>query len=89
MNHKIDYSRFKQDINLSQYAAYLGYEMDKKKSTRSSVAMRHGNGDKVIISKRGKMWIYFSVHDEGDNGTIVDFIQKRTGQGIGDIGRDL
>ncbi len=52
MTHRYDFSRFKSDINLTQYAAHLGYEVDKKKSTRSSIAMRNG-GDKIIISKRG------------------------------------
>ncbi|MFH1159255.1 MAG: DUF3991 and TOPRIM domain-containing protein [Pseudomonadota bacterium] len=86
---KHDYASFKQTINLTQYAATMGYELDKKKSTKSSVAMRHGNGDKVIISRRGNNWVYFSVHDDGDNGTIVDFIQKRTTKTIGEIGQEL
>src|ERR1035437_2817980 len=86
---KHDYASFKQSINLTQYAASMGYELDRKKSTKSSVAMRHGNGDKVIISRRGKNWVYFSVHDDKDNGTIVDFIQRRTAKGIGEIGQEL
>jgi len=86
---KHDYASFKQSINLTQYAASMGYELDRKKSTKSSVAMRHGNGDKVIISRRGNNWVYFSVHDDADNGTIVDFIQKRTAKSIWKIGQEL
>lgn len=86
---KLDYAVFKQSINLTQYAASMGYELDKKKSTKSSVAMRNGNGDKVIISRRGKNWVYFSVHDDADNGTIVDFIQRRTAKTISEIGQEL
>ena len=85
---KLDYASFKQGINLTQYAASMGYELDRKKSTKSSVAMRRG-GDKVIISRRGKNWVYFSVHDDKDNGTIVDFIQTRTTKSIGEIGQEL
>ena len=86
---KHNFPSFKREINLTQYAAAMGYTLDKKKSTKSSVVMRHGNGDKVIISRRGKYWVYFSVHDGADNGTIVDFIQHRTTKGIGEIGQEL
>jgi len=86
--NQLDYSKFKTDINLTQYAAHLGYEIDRKKSTRSSIAMRK-DSDKVIISRRGNLWVYFSVTDDNDNGTIIDFAQKRTHKSIGEIGRDL
>jgi len=85
---QLDYSKFKTEINLTQYAAHLGYEIDRKKSTRSSIAMRK-DSDKVIISRRGNLWVYFSVTDDNDNGTIIDFAEKRTHKSIGEIGRDL
>lgn len=88
MTHKYDFSRFKSDINLTQYAAHLGYEVDKKKSTRSSIAMRNG-GDKIIISKRGSVWVYFSPVDDTDNGTIINFVQNRTGKTLPEIGEEL
>ena len=40
---------FKSSINLSEYAASLGYLMDRRASSRNSVVMRHGNGDKIVI----------------------------------------
>lgn len=86
---KYDFAHFKQSINLSQYAAAKGYELASKKSTRSSLVMRHANGDKIIISKKGANWVYFSVHDDTDNGTILDFIEKRTGQNLSEIGEEL
>ncbi len=85
---QLDYSKFKTDINLTQYAAHLGYEIDRKKSTRSSIAMRK-DSDKVIISRRGNLWVYFSVTDDSDDGTIIDFAEKRTHKSIGEIGREL
>ena len=51
--------------------------------------MKHPNGDKVIISKRGKNYVYFSVSDDKDNGTIVDFIRKRTTKTFPEIGQEL
>ena len=88
MSQKLDYSRFKREINLTRYAAHIGYEIDPKKSTRSSVVMRSA-ADKVIISRRGNIWIYFSVTDERDNGTIINFIENRTGKSISEIGQEL
>jgi hypothetical protein len=87
---KYDFAALKQSVNLSQYAAGQGYELDRKKSTRSSLVMRHAaTGDKIIVSKKGANWVYFSVHDDRDNGTIVDFIEKRTSKSLAEIGREL
>lgn len=86
---KYDFTAFKQSVNLSQYAATQGYELDRKKSTRSSLVMRHANGDKIIVSKKGANWVYFSVSNDTDNGTIVDFIANRTAKTLPDIGREL
>ena len=88
MSQQLDFSRFKSEINLTQYAAHLGYEIDRKKSTRSSIAMRSG-ADKIIISRRGALWVYFSVSDDNDNGTIIDFAEKRTNKSLKEIGCDL
>ncbi len=88
MRQEYDFSKFKSEINLTQYAAHLGYEIDRRKSTRSSVAMK-GGADKIIISKRSGVWVYFSVSDDRDNGTIVDFIQNRTHKSMSEIGQEL
>jgi hypothetical protein len=89
MTNKYDFAAFKQSINLTQYAASIGYSLDRRKSTKSSVVMRHSNGDKVIVSRRGRNWVYFSVHDDKDNGTIVSFIERRTGKRMAEIGQEL
>lgn len=87
---KYDFAVFKQSVNLSQYAAGQGYELDRKKSTRSSLVMRHAaSGDKIIVSKKGANWVYFSVANDADNGTIVDFIANRTAKTLPEIGREL
>jgi len=89
MYQKYDFSSYKSQINLSHYATSLGYELDPRKTTKSSLVMKHPNGDKVIISKRGKNYVYFSVSDDKDNGTIVDFIRKRTDKTFPEIGLEL
>ncbi len=85
---RYDYTAYKRDINLTQYAAHAGYEIDRKKTTRSSIVMR-SNADKVIISKKGAIWVYFSVTDDQDQGTIINFVQNRTSKTIGEIGHEL
>ena len=79
MNRENEIDRFKREINLSEYAASEGYEIDRTESTRSSVVMRGLGDDKLIITLNSgnKHWIYFSVRADDDNGTIIDFVQKR------------
>jgi len=81
---------FKTAINLTEYAAALGYCMDRKESSRSSVVMRHPNGDKVIVARgEDQHWVYFSVRDDADNGSIIDFVQRRQGWTLGAVRREL
>ena len=70
---------FKSRINLTKYASAQGYVLDRRHTSRNSVAMRGPAGDKVIIARdaRDGNWIYFSVTDDQDHGTIIDFITRR------------
>jgi len=82
--------QFKADIDLRGYAAEQGYQLDRKESWRGSAVMRHANGDKIII-KRGSdgHYVYFSVHRSDDNGTIIDFVQKRMRMSLGAVRKEL
>ena len=88
MTQKYDFARFKSEINLTQYAAAMGYEIDRKNSTKASVKMKNGC-DTVIISKRNAVWVYFSPVDDRDNGTIINFVQNRTGKSLPEVGAEL
>jgi len=82
--------RFKTAINLTEYAAGQGYLLDRRASSRNSVVMRHPNGDKIVIARgEDQHWIYFSVRDDADNGSIVDFVQRRRHRTLGDVRREL
>lgn len=89
MRYRIEFFRFKREINFIQYAQSLGYKIDQKKSTRRSIAMRQGHSDKIIVSKKNGTWVYFSVYDQSDNGTIIDFIQNRSQKPLFEIGKEL
>lgn len=83
-------SSFKADINLIEFAASCGYELIKRESSLSSASMRHANGDKVVISKsEGGDWVFFSVRNSQDNGTIIDFLQNRGGGSLGEARKTL
>ena len=77
--------RFKTDVMLPELAAARGYALDRRASSRNSVVMRHPDGDKIIIARyEGTThWVYFSVRDDRDNGTVIDFLQNR---GVGSLG---
>ncbi len=84
--------RFKSEINLTEYAAARGYQLDRRASSRNSIVMRHpGNDDKIIVSRGqgDRHWIYFSVRDARDHGTIVDFVQRRDRGALADVRREL
>lgn len=51
--------------------------------------MLKDDSDKIIVSKSNGTWIYFSVYDDNDNGTILDFLKHRTGRSIYQIGNEL
>ena len=82
---------FKTNIDLRAYAAGQGYQIDAKASWRGTSVMRHSvNGDKIIV-KRGLdgHYVYFSVKDDRDNGSIIDFVQFRLRISIGAVRKEL
>ncbi len=83
--------QFKTGVNLSEFAASRGYLLDRRESSRNSAVMRHADGDKIIIARNDENghWIYFSIRDDRDNGTIVDFLQNRGGGSLGKIRKTL
>ena len=82
--------KLKTDIDMRVYAATQGYQLDCKESWKGSAVMRHANGDKIIIKRgSGGHYIYFSVHRNDDNGTIIDFVQKRMRVSLGAVRKEL
>jgi hypothetical protein len=88
MDSELD--RLKSDIDLRAYACHHGYQLDRKESWRGSSVMRHPNGDKIIIKRGGDgRYLYFSVHNDDDNGTIIDFTQNRLRMSLGAVRKEL
>lgn len=84
--------RLKSEISLISFAAAKGYRIDRRESSRNCVVMRDpATDDKIIVSRddRDGHWIYFSVRDSRDHGTIVDFVQRRDRGTLGDVRQTL
>jgi len=82
---------FKTGIDLRAYAAGQGYQLDRKASWRGTSVMRHPASDDKIIIKRGTdgHYVYFSVRDDRDNGSIIDFVQNRQRVSLGTVRKEL
>lgn len=82
---------FKTTIDLRTYAAAQGYQLDRKESWRGTSVMRHPVSNDKVIVKRGMdgHYVYFSVRDDRDNGSIIDFVQFRQGVSIGAVRKEL
>ena len=89
MQRADELERFKSQINLAEYAQAQGYEIDRKESSRASTVMRSG-GDKIIVATdTDGHGIYFSVRDDADHGSIIDFVQKRQSLNLGQVRKEL
>jgi len=81
---------FKTRIDLEQYAAAQGYVSDRRARSSTSRTMKHADGDKIIIGMGADgHWIYCSIGDFNDNGSIIDFVMHRRGYNLGQVRREL
>jgi len=77
-------------IDLRAYAASQGYMLDNKESWKGSAVMRDARGDKIIIKRDADgVYQYFSVRDDQDNGTIIDFVKNRQRLTLGAVRKEL
>jgi hypothetical protein len=89
-NRTDELEQFKLEINLAGYASKQGYALVKNESSRNSYVMKHNNGDKIVVATAADgHGIYFSVRDSSDNGSIIDFVQKRQGLNLGQVRKEL
>lgn len=93
MNNELE--RFKQDINLTEYASQSKncYTLIKDKSSKSSFYMCGKNGHKISISQNKNTGhdIFNDWHQgKGHGGTIIDFVQKVEGvKNLGEVRKIL
>jgi hypothetical protein len=97
MDEELD--RFKR-INFCEYAVGRGYRLIRREaargggsrgSTASSLLLRHSaTDDKIVARLDGDgHWTYFSVRNDRDNGTIIDFVLRRGARTLSEARREL
>ena len=78
---------FKTAIDLRSFAAHaFGFQIDPKATSANSALMVGPSSEKIVIARSSTdlHYVYFSVHDTRDCGSIVDFCQNR---GVGSLGQ--
>jgi hypothetical protein len=84
-NPDTELDAFKREIDLRQFAASLGYQMDRQESWRGSTVLRRG-GDKIVVKRNSNgHYVFFSVRDDRDHGTVIDFLQRRENRSLGAV----
>ena len=88
-NEELD--RFKTEIDLVDYAYNNGYQPDKKKSSVNCIVLKDNQGDKILIGldKTDRHYFYYSLTNETDKGSIIDFVQKRKNLNLGEVRKEL
>ena len=85
VNQDSELDAFKRKVDLRQFAVSLGYEMDRRESWRGSTVLRR-DGDKIVVKRNHNgHYVFFSVRDDRDNGTIVDFLERRQNLNLGAV----
>lgn len=89
--HDPELDQFKRAIHLVEYAVRkYGYARDPRESSRRSHVLRHAATDDKIVVRQGEgHWTYFSIRDDHDNGTIIDFVQRRHHGSLGEVRQEL
>lgn len=81
-------SRFKIIINLVEYIASKGFQLDKNKSSKRTSVMRRED-EKVLVSTQDNGFGFFVDVRSGKGGTIIDFCQRETGKNLGQVRQEL
>ena len=66
------------------YAESFGYQRVAGE-TGNSYTLKNDDGDKLVAKQDGDHWVYFSVKDRADNGSVLDFVQRRIGGSLGHV----
>src|SRR4029434_3310753 len=84
-NSDIELDAFKREIDLRQFAVSLGYAIDRRESWQGSTVLRRG-ADKIIVKRKGNgHYVFFSVREDDDHGTLIDFLQRRQNLSLGAV----
>ena len=91
MKRHEELDRFKTQIDLVDYAQNNGYQPDKKKSSVNCIVLKDNQGDKILIGldQTDRHYFYYSLTNDTDKGSIIDFVQKRKNLNLGEVRKEL
>ena len=87
-NSNTEIERFKTEIDLARYLESQGWQKDKYASCRSSAVLMNGQ-DKIVVGRQRGNFVYKNTKVEGDQGSIIDYIQRRQGLNMGQVRKFL
>jgi hypothetical protein len=78
-----------KQVDLRQYAASVGFVIDKRESSRGSTVMRRDHEKLIISRKPDGVYTWWDTHSEG-RGTIIDFVKReKPGLNLGGVRKEL
>lgn len=81
---------FKTAISLPEYASSLGYERVERKCYGKNIFMSNGQDHISIMTNNNGHAVYWTVNNDADSGSIIDFVQKKEGvASLGDVRKIL
>jgi hypothetical protein len=91
-----EFEEFKSRIDLRAYAGNFGFELDLARSSKETAAygnwiVRRGPEKLNITRKSNQHYVYCNCFDNGDSGTIIDFVMRygTTGKNYGRVRKEL
>jgi 5S rRNA maturation endonuclease (ribonuclease M5) len=91
MKRSVELDQFKSQINLVEYAQNNGYQLERNKSSTNCIVLFDNQGDKILVGldKTDNHYFYYSLKNETDKGSIIDFIQNRKNLNLGEVRKEL
>lgn len=88
-NDPQELDRFKQSIDLVDYATRRhGYDV-KKAGPRGQWHQLEKDGEMLIVARKGDHQVYLNPGDDRDSGSIIDFVKTRENQTLGQVRQTL
>lgn len=89
-NSEDELQRFKTEINLSEYLASHGFELDEHKSCTSYAVMRKNDLKYVVTQDRNDAhYVFTDAHNPANSGSVIDACQSLTGKNLGQVRKEL
>lgn len=80
---------FKTEINFPDFLIEEGYTKDVNREGCRNYPILIKDDDMLVVTQSNGHWTYFNKHNDGDKGTIIDYIQRRQHISLGHVRKIL